>query len=50
MLRRELSPQNGDSQAEYFDQRLREREARRKAAPARPLFDAEPTRQYERES
>ena len=50
ILRRELSAQNGDTEAEIFDQRLREREARRKAAAARPFFDIEPTRQYERES
>lgn len=50
-LHRELSAQNGDTEAEIFDQRLREREASRKAAAGRPFFDnIKPTRQYERES
>ena len=50
VLRRELSAQKVDNEAELFDQRLREREARRKAQNGRPFFDIEPTRQYERES
>ena len=48
-LCRELSAQNTDAEADYFEQRLREREAARKqaAAPLPGGITIERTRQYE---